>query len=339
MEISNSVWNKKNTFIFASANILNSLWIFHVYLTIAPIGYYQPANFSNILEGTAERPFIYRALIPLIAKTFSWLVPDKIVIWAVKIPPPLKAAFERLSGEVHSKEAIVAIFAMFFSLVAFGFVERTFTASLGLNKKTQFVLPLFAQLMLLPLSYHFGYYYDLPQVLLVASSLLFLYRQNWPVYSLLFAITTLNKETTITLVIVYGIYYFSRLPRRKFLGLLLSQLLLYTLIRVPLIFLYRNNPGASIPSKLGIQLYIYTEFPIILFITFLFFSIIFLYVFKRWKQVDEFLRASLAIFAVIFILFFLSGIPMEFRVFLDALPVLAIWVYPFKLTFGTNLST
>ncbi len=329
MEMPDQQRNKKSEIPFAIANIINSLWIFYIYLIIAPIGSYPPANFSKILEGTADRPFIYRALVPLIAKAFSWLLPDELIHWmGMVLPAPMKIVFDRLGGETHAKEAVIALSAMFVSLIAFGFAEKVFTKLIGLNGRMQFILPLFAQALILPFSYHFGFYYDLPQILLVTLNLIFLYRQNWPAYLILFAVTTLNKETSITLTIIFGLYFFSRIPREKFIKLLGGQIVIYSAIRTLLIFLYRDNPGADLPSKFGTQLYIYTSFPIILFITLLFFGIIFFFILKKWGKTDLFLRTSLAMFAVIFILFFSSGIPMEFRVFLETLPFLAIWIFP-----------
>lgn len=321
---------------FALTSVLNSLWIFYIYLSIAPIGSYEPANFSKILEGTADRPFIYRILIPLISRIFSPFIPRNVEKWIENALPPIKIALERLGGSMYLREAIVVVIVMFLSLVGFAFVERKFIQALGMPEKIQFALPLFAQALILPFTYHFGFYYDLPQVLLVTTSLLYLFRGNWMAYLIIFAVTTLNKETAVCLIFVYAIYYFPLLPRRQFIKLLFDQAAIYAVIRIILIFLYRNNPGDTIPSKIGTQLYIYSEFPIILLITLIGFGTIFFYIIKRWNHTHLFLRCSLIIFAIIFVLFFTSGIPMEFRVFLDALPTLAIWVFPFKL--ATNSS-
>lgn len=315
---------------FVLTSIMNSLWIFYIYLSIAPTGSYPPADFSKILQGTADRPFVSRILIPQLTRLFSPLVPQAVLERFAAAPIPIHDLFEKLGGDTYKREAAITILLMFFSLIGFAYAQREWTRSLGMNKIEQFILPLFAQILILPFTFRFAYYYDLPQIFLISLSLNFLHRRNWLAYLIAFAIATLNKELSFTLTAVYGIYYFQRLPRGEFFRVLTWQILIYLLIRVPLLIYFSNSNGSSAPLMFGFHYYRYTTDSFVLGYTIGFFGIIAFFILKKWKQTGIFLRSGLVIFAIIFVLFFISGTPLEFRVFLDALPVLAIWFFPIK---------
>jgi hypothetical protein len=322
-------------FAFAVAAIINSTWIYYVYLSITNIGTYAPANFSKMLDGTADRPFAYRILIPQIAKLLSPFIPANILNWFVHSQDPVKMVFDRFSGNQHPNAAVITMIVMYLSLLGFAFVEKNIVQSLDMHASLQFILPLFAQIMILPQTFPFGYFYDLPQIFLMSLCILFLYGQNWFLYLLFFAITTLNKETTFTLIAVYVIYYFPRPPREKFIKLLLGQVLMYTLIRAWLFILYRDNGGANIQSNFAGNFHIYSAAPALIILTLIYFGVILFSIIKQWNQSHEFLRCGLIIFAIIFAFFVTSGIPMEFRVFLDALPILAFWIFPFGAKYSS----
>lgn len=324
--------SKKNIFelFFALTAIMNSLWIFYIYLSIAPTGSYPPADFSKILEGTADRPFVSRILTPLLARFFSPLVPQALLERFAVAPLPIQTLFEKLSGSAYQREAAITILLMFFSLIGFAYAQRELTRSLSMNKIEQFILPLFAQILILPFTFRFAYYYDLPQIFLITFSLNFLHRRNWWAYLILFAIATLNKELSFTLIPVYGVYFFQRLPSKEFIRVLSWQIVIYLLIRIPMLIYFSSNNGSSAPLMLAFHYYRYTTDAIVLGYTLAFFGVIGFFIVRKWGQMDSFLRAGLMIFVIIFVLFFISGTPLEFRVFLDALPVLAIWFFPIR---------
>lgn len=320
--------NHKGEILFSILAVINSSWIFYVYLSITNIGNFKPALLTKALDGTIERPYAYRILIPLLAKTFSNLIPLELVQSLTHSPIPLKTIFDNLSRGAYPREAAFIITILYLSLLGFAYAERAFVANLGMNAEEQMIVPLFAQLLIIPFTALFGFYYDLPQLFLVTLTLVFLHRRNWKTFLVLLAITTLNKETSVLIIPVFLIYYWRKMPRKEFFKLLAWQLGIYAIIRFILAGKFHNNPGSPAFLTIREHYFQYVRYPSTFIYTFLFFSVIILLIKRQWKKKHEFLQAGSVIGGMITLLFFTSGMPFEFRVFLDALPVLAILIAP-----------
>jgi hypothetical protein len=328
--------HRRNHLLFAITAVVNSIWIFLAYLSVNRIGTLEAATLARTLEATAERPYIYRVLIPLLSQIFGPLIPIKWIDWLHRAPPSIQNSFGWLSDGGYERQAAVILILIFLSLVGFAFAERKLLQALGTGTKEQYVLALLAQILILPFSIQFSYYYDIPQVLLVALCLLFLYQQQWWQYILTLAIASFNKETSIFLIAVFFIYYLPRLPLRKFVELLFAQAAIYATIRASLLYIFRNNPGTAVPLTWEGHYRQYESVPSTLIFTLIFFCLIGFLLTREWRRKHEFLRATIVIPALILILFFTSGMPMEFRVFLDALPALVILGFPLV---GTSSAT
>jgi hypothetical protein len=316
-------WSKHD-FWFTVLAVLNSTWIFYVYLSVAHIGVFEPAKLCRVLVGTAERPYTYRVLVPFLTKVIAPIIPNGIVRAFRDLPSPIRNTFEVLRQGSYDREAVVALTLMFLSLVGFAYAEKNFLKQLGARSEEQFLLPFFAQLLILPFSLLFGYFYDLPQIFLVTITLNLMLQARWTAYLVMFALASLNKETTILLVVIFVIYDIQRLPRNKFLELLGMQTIIFGLVRGSLLYLYRNNAGTQAFFTVSDHYRQYAVQPALLLYTLLFFVVLGILIARSWNRQHPFLQASLALPLLILGLFFISGMPMEFRVFLDSLPVLAL---------------
>lgn len=315
-------------FGFTVAAFLNSVWIFHIYLSNTLIGAFEPASFPRIMELTAERPYIYRILVPALSKFFSFLIPSRVIDWLLAAPEPVSNTFIRLAAGGHIREAAFVLAIMFASLTAFAVAERIFLADLGFNKREQIILPLLLQMFVLPVAMIAGYYYDLPQLSLMTLGLILLHRRHWTGYLAVLAISSLNKETAAFLSVVFCVHYYSRLSRGTFLRLLAWQAVILIAIRASMSILFRNNAGSSLVFTLPDQIRIYSEHPLALAVTLACFIIITCLVLRQWRLKNRFLRASASIGLIILVLFIPFGYPLEFRVFLDSLPVVGVLVFP-----------
>jgi glucan phosphoethanolaminetransferase (alkaline phosphatase superfamily) len=123
------------------------------------------------------------------------------------------------------------------------------------------------------------------------------------------------------------LYYLPRLTRVEFLKLLTIQALVYGVIRVWLIFAYRENPGTMIVITWQNHVNQYLAYPPALFMTLGFLVLFAFIILRHWRQKHPFLRASSITLIIILILFFVAGMPIEFRVFLDVISVIALLVY------------
>jgi hypothetical protein len=314
----------RQRFIFRAVAIGLSILVFVAYLANTSVGAFQPASLARVLEGSATRPYTYRILVPALARFLSPIIPDEMIDWFAQSTGAARATFDRLSAGGYEREAVVVMLIMLLSLAGFVFAEQTLLAELGFGAREQFIWPLAVLLMVLPVTLFTGFYYDFPQLLLVTLSLTLMHRRTWPRYLFVLAMANLNKETAIFLVAIFIVHYWTRLPRREFLEVLAWQAVVCGGVRGSILYWFADNPGATIFYTLPDQIKLFQEHPLGLVFTVSYLSLAIFLVLRRWAQKHEFLRSATVLGLIILGLFVTSGYPLEFRVFLDALPVLGI---------------
>lgn len=146
------------------------------------------ATFQDLTSGEAWVPFQYRALVPIIVRSTLAVFPDLDLLGVYAIIDGLSAV------------AVVASFALFLSL----FIEGTRTRRL-LSLAVFF--PLFLNLAL-PYRYNALFFpWDTPSVAFFTLGLYLIHTKRWTVFYPLFALATLNRETTCFLTICYALAY------------------------------------------------------------------------------------------------------------------------------------
>ena len=142
----------------------------------------------------------------------------------------------------------------------------------------------------------------------------------------------MNKETTIFLSLIFGLYYVGRMPRRKFIVLAAAQLTIYGMIQGVIRFTYRNNPGEPMEWHLPQQLPAYQSVaqhaPYLLVISGAACLLIALLILYRWSQKPLFARVALAILPFFLVLFIFWAYPLEIRDLLEVFPVITILMLP-----------
>lgn len=172
-----------------------------------------------LVAGTASTPYQYRVLLP-------WLV---------------RAALEL---HVIRPESQMAVFAAIqtVALVLLGFVFRQYLSRFITDPVLTSVMAL-TLYAVLPFNYfNLPYYpYDIPSVLLFTAGLLLIYERRWRWFFPLFAVATLNRETSIFLAVVTLFVWFDRYSWRR-MGLLVgSQLAIWISIKAMLWVMYQQN--------------------------------------------------------------------------------------------------
>ena len=320
---------KKEKTLALLANILTFLFVIPIYLTylkISRVGTNEFTSLNDLLAGKADTPYIYRVLIPQSAKLFAKIIPP-IPHNLFSKSEILQESFLNLNGDILPKEAFLVLFLTFLAMIGFIYVEKRFLFDLGFSQETQLILPILLLAHGLLFTIRFGYIYDMPQLFLFTTSLWLLFRRQWKWYLVLFLITTLNKETSILLTATYAIYFYKRLSKKEFFKLLFWQLFPFIIIRIILLWVYRDNSGSVIYSNFFIHVEKYKAFPIFLAITIFLFVTIFFLVKNKWAKKNDFLRSAIIVPLLILPLYFYGGIPMEFRVFLEALPILGVLAF------------
>jgi hypothetical protein len=185
---------------------------------------------------------------------------------------------------------------------------------------------LLAPLGLVPLFIEQRHIYDLPTLFLFTLALYLLARNDFGKYLVAFAITTFSKETSLFLFLLFAIQ-FRKMERRTFLKFGFVQLLVYVVIRLGLIVLYRDNPGSLLEFHLWDHLPAYLQYPlptIVLFCAIL--GIVGIGI-LHLRDESPFLRNALLVIGVpTLVLYFVFGVPFEVRVFFEAYPAVFLLI-------------
>lgn len=271
-------------------------------------GYQDLYNVAHSLEA---RPFVYRVLVPILARMLSKITPLTAV------------------------QAMVIVLILFSVILYYSlkYLYETFAHD-GRGSVVSFIgcLALFVILI------QESKVYDVPTAAFFALCLALLARRKFILFYILFLFASLNRETTFLLSAFFVFYYFQGpiSKRHWFLGAA-YQALVYVLIRVLIISYFADLPGAIFVSSLQYSLRVYavhyflTSAYLICLIWILYLTV------RRWHQKPSFLRvAFLVIFPIQVLLHFLLGWPYELRVYAESVPIFSVLIMLPTITLSYN---
>jgi hypothetical protein len=223
-------------------------------------------NFSlpSMVDGTANRPFVYRRLLPIIANAVDQSLPAKLKqeLVAELIRPSNDLPSQHTRSGLRHGDADNPRYALryhliyfldFLSLFAALFFARAVCIRAGASVFAATCAPCLFALGLPLLLSKGGYLYDLPEVLcLFAALFLAQRRSSWIAWLLIPAsiLGALNKETFIVFVVALIPFIVGRRSRiRDYLivaGSLTGSVGTYLVIRR----LYASNPGVTVEMHL-----------------------------------------------------------------------------------------
>lgn len=299
-------------------------FVFAIYLNVTNIGSNQRASLLKMMAGTADLPFQSRVLVPAIIKILTNVLPVNLFS---QIEFPLFAtAINNLSD--HTPETLpawLAVFLMLAALIGSVFALQLLMRKLGFPSRAIYfwsaLYPLTFMVFFLA-----AYIYDFPSLFLFSAALYTLAPpkpneshslHKWLLYLVLFSLATLNKETSLLLLLVYALVYFGKLKTAEFVQWATAQAVIYAGVRYWLLNLYSNNPGSAVEYYWPL----YLEYPLLLLISLLALVLLCFFIVRGWNSKPLFLRRALVISAPLVLLYFLFGYPLEIRVFLEAYPV------------------
>ena len=323
--------------LYWAAVLAVSSFVFIHFCTTSGVGGHGPAKVERVLTGTADRPYVFRVLLPLVANTLAPLLNREIALYmGIESERVLGERFfqARLNGALYPRQVILILFMMYLSLVGFAITMWFLIGSLGYAIWVQYASPpvlLLGSMIFM----QFGYIYDLTALCLFSLALLLLFRQQWAAYIVVFVCSTLNKETSIFLYLIFALYYSRKLPRRSFIVLSAAQLVGYGLIQGIIRYVYRNNPGQAVQWHFGDQVSMLKQLaansPLLLLYGSAVLVIMAMLVAYAWRSKPVFLRTAISILPFFVVLFILWGYPLEIRAMFEVYPIVAILMLPPQL--------
>lgn len=285
----------------AAALVLLASGMFAIFLQTFELNGDPRSTLIKMMSGTADRPFVYRVLVP--------------------------ATIRLVSAGVPLPSAGIALALMWSSLVGFAMAFRGLAHRFVTQPVLADAATVLALVGLYP-SFYFGKIYDFTILFLFTLELVLMHAGRWPAYLLLFPVACLVKETTVLLALVFALHFYGSLERPKFWTLLGSQAAIFLGIRSILTWVFRNNPGAALEFHLLDHYKAFLSQPI--FFSLWLSMVVFVagVVGYRWRHKPAFLRhAALATALPLLTLFFAAGGPYELRNLYESYPAVFLLAF------------
>jgi hypothetical protein len=289
----------------------------------------KPSMFGNMIYGKASKPFVYRVLLPATVRVLSAPVPQTLrntISNKIEDSISLNKFFKKLKwGKELAVEYSFAMLIMFLSLWGFSIAVR-YLFILFYNTSSWFAdsISVLALLGLPTMFQYTSFIYDFPLLLLYTLGLIFLYKQDWIKFLIIFLVGCINKETTILLTLVFFIYYKSGLEKELFNKLLIAQFAIFILVKSLLYFVFTNNPGTFIEFHLidhNLRLLIGYDLTLAAAVLGLI-----LLIFYKWNEKPNFLKTSLWMFIPLVVLTLFLGYLDELRDYYEVYPAVIIFI-------------
>jgi hypothetical protein len=331
---------------FGIVLLLISGSVFITFLKDPGMNGYVRAQFDEMVNGTAYKPFVTRALVPGAVRLIADSLPKKlrelidlhVVEYVNAVPQDIRDAIDETDNPGTNKhsnfttlweditaEYLIACILLYPFLLGFFFAIRYLFRSFFSGPRWFIdALGLGAIAALPPFFVYYNYIYDFPTLFFTTLLLALMARRKWVPFLVVFLFSCWNKETTILLTMVFGLAFWGRWAEvnRKSYGLLLiAQMLIYAAVRIPLTLAFWNNPGSTFEfhfidhnlSEIFLQLYSFADVFVVLGALLL--------LAYRWKEKPRFLKIALTMVIPLLLLATIFGYLDEFRAFYELFPV------------------
>jgi len=287
-----------------------------------------PTMFRDMVDGTAHKPFVYRALVPAVIRTVENAAPAAIEEKLISLSETGSVAelFERY-GWAHEDMLAYLIAAAFLygSLLlfvhAFGVLAKS---QYEMNPVFRRVLSLVALAGLPCFFRYYSYLYDFTHLILFCYALALMSRQRWAGYFPVFALACLSKETTVLLIALFCIHFWKDRRRSWFWSAAALQALIFVFVKVWLRVLFKENLGGSLEFHLGhnltLQPYDFSQIGI--------FAGLILLCARHWAEKPVFLKHAVWMLLPLVGLTFLFGLLDEYRDYYEVYPVVLLLAVP-----------
>lgn len=333
-----------NNYFFWFVAIIISGYVLIVFVKSPGINGYERAMFPEMIYGKAWKPFVYRTLLPSTVRVVSEIVPEdvhKSLTDNVETSEFSRLVLKKLNWESEFiTEYVIAMIFMWLFLLGFLYVFRNLLTEIYISPLwlTNFI-SLTALLALPTMFQYYSYVYDFSTLFLFTLGLVFMIKQKWNYFLVLFFISCFNKETVILLTLIFAIHFYKneKVNNRLYYQLIAAQLIFFVSIKILLYFLFLNNQGSLVEFHLLDRNYlIFNGYSLATFVIWL---IIFIAIFSKWKAKPEFLKDALWIAVPLIILTFFLGYLDELRDYYEVFPIAFLLIaYNIAAIFGIELT-
>lgn len=292
---------------------------------------YERAMFPDMVYGKANKPYVYRLLIPSTVRLIQAILPMQTRINinnTLYDNPTIRDVVETLGWEQDFLvDYIIVLILLLISL--YGFLSSLKYLIDGLFQAPQPFIDVMALLIVasLPLLFkYYNYIYDFPALFLFTLGLGLLAHRQWHLYLMVFIFSCFNKETTILLSMIFFIHFFrSNMDQGLFWKYLIIQILFFLAIKTIISYLYWNNPGSFVEFHLyDYNLILLRKINLIPTLA-IWLPIIFL-IFYKWYEKPKLIRDSLWILVPLVTFTLFLGFLDELRDYYETYPIITLLI-------------
>lgn len=259
------------------------------------------SNAEEIVTGTQQKPFVYRALIPWAAHTLTELglsaptaLTIMVILSAIALMYGILSLFKVSQQETGPRELILS--------------------AVGVQV---FMLVFFMECKV----------YDLATAAFFAFSISSLTQKKYQHYFLLFPFACFNRETAILLIGAFAVSEVSRMKSWKFLDGLAYQVIIFVLSRLFLMDLYSVNSGDEFLYRPMENIETFLEQPMASILHWLVLAFVAYTCFVQWKTFPGYTAVSfIVLLPTLLTMYIFFGVSFEVRVFAEAYPLAWITV-------------
>lgn len=214
-----------------------------------------------VLDGTVERPFVYRQLLPATANLIDSVIPQKakraFLDKLVERPPlsnPIQRYFPGATDATDPQYALryFLVYGMTFaSLFAALFVLRAVCIEVVGDRVAATLTPVVIAAMLPLIMTEGGYFYDMPELLFMALGTWLTLKRRPVALAAVVALATLNKESYLLFVLALYPFIAMRYSRKWSLLLTAVLLAIAAAVNIALKYRYLGNTGGMMVYLLG----------------------------------------------------------------------------------------
>ena len=311
-----------------------SLLLVHAFITFTGLTLSAFGGFQPMIDGSAHRPYISRALVPMVIRGISSATPNAMKHAVLQVLGSRGFIPEfYLRGYSYEKVVFLCIAWAFFLATAYMFkaLARQFYC---LSENTAGVVGV-AGLMLVPLLFrYFTYVYDPATIFFATLMLLLAARHKAAFFFLAFTLACVNKETAILGMPVFAIFYWREYPRRMTAAASAGLTAIWVAVRTALKYRYAGSPGADLEIHFWDHTaHVVTRYPMSLAFAITVMGVLIGVAMWGWRDKPRELNiACLATLLPLIVSAVAFGFPEETRVYYEAYPYLLLLGVPTVLS-------
>jgi hypothetical protein len=217
-------------------------------------------SLPRMVDGTANRPFVYRQLLPEAANAIDHMIPPqaktRFLNKLAEEPPisnPIQRYFPGATDATQSQYALryFLVYTMsFLSLFAALFAIRAACTEVIGDKVAATLTPLVIAAVFPLILTEGGYFYDMPELLFMALGIWLALKRKLVLLALLTVLATLNKESFLLFVLALYPFLAMRYPRKLSIAATSALVVIAAAVNLAMKYRYLGNGGSPMDYQL-----------------------------------------------------------------------------------------